>query len=56
MPLREFFTALGDFFEWTFEMLPALGNGANYFFMLVGVIYFFYWMGQMFKHKAAGEK
>ena len=56
MPIRDFFNSVGDLFEWTFELLPVLGNGANYFFMAVGVVYFGYWMSQMFKHSAAGEK
>ncbi len=56
MPLRNFFESLGDFFEATFEILPVLGNSANYFFMAVGVGYFIYWMNKMVKYNAAGEK
>jgi uncharacterized membrane protein YozB (DUF420 family) len=54
--MNEFLTALGDFFEWTFTILPVLNNGPNVFFILVITGYFFYWMGQMRKHQRAGER
>jgi hypothetical protein len=53
--MTEVWTVVGDFFEWTFTILPILNNGPNVFFSLIIVVYFFYWMVQMRKHKRAGE-
>ncbi|MCH8553788.1 MAG: hypothetical protein LAT76_01435 [Schleiferiaceae bacterium] len=55
--MTEFFTALGNFFLATFEILPALGNIPNVLFILIGFGYFGYWMAQMKKHnQEAGEQ
>lgn len=56
MPLRSFFEALGDFFEWTFQILPFLGNSVNYLFMIIMTIFTVYWFGQMNKQRKAGER
>jgi hypothetical protein len=53
--MNEIWYGLGDLFQWTFQILPALGNLPNVLFMLIMTGYFIYWMGQMFKHKKAGE-
>jgi len=50
MSWNNFVYALGDFFEWTFGILPILGNSVNYIFLALGFIFFFYWMSQMAKH------
>lgn len=55
MAWNNFIYGLGEFFEWTFGILPMLGNGFNYLIMIVMTVFFFYWMGQMSKHKKAGE-
>lgn len=42
MEFKDFVFALGDLFEWSFKILPILGNSVNYLFailMFVGVIY-----------------
>lgn len=56
MPLRSFFEGLGDFLDWTFQILPFLGNSANYLFMAVGAGLGVYWLMEMRKHQKAGEK
>lgn len=56
MPLRNFFEALGEFFDWTFQVLPALGNSVNYLFMLIIAGYGLYWFSQMNKQAKAGER
>lgn len=56
MSWNNFVYALGDFFEWTFGILPILGNSVNYIFLALGFIFFFYWMGQMAKHNREGGK
>ncbi|MFN3951675.1 MAG: DUF6341 family protein [Thermaurantimonas sp.] len=48
--------ALGDFFEWTFQILPVLGNLPNILFLLIGFVAFIYWMNEMRKHQKAGER
>lgn len=55
MQVKDIVDAIGDFFEWTFEILPVLGNIPNLIFLILGFLFFFYWMGQMRKHKRAGE-
>ena len=47
--------ALGDFFTWSFKILPAVGNGPNIVISLVITGYFTYWLMQIRKHKKAGE-
>jgi hypothetical protein len=55
MPLRSFFEGLGDFLNWTFQLLPFLGNSANYLFMATIAGLGIYWIIQMRKHQKAGE-
>lgn len=43
---NDFIYGLGDFFTWTFSILPALGNLPNYLYailMFAGVIYWLKW-------------
>ena len=56
MSWNDFVYGLGDFFEWTFQILPVLGNVVNYLFLALGFVFFFYWMGQMAKHNRQGQK
>ena len=51
MPLRSFFEGLGEFLEWTFQILPFLGNSANYLFMAIGAGLGIYWIREMRKHR-----
>ncbi|MCC5918518.1 MAG: hypothetical protein JJU02_14445 [Cryomorphaceae bacterium] len=46
---------LGDFFTWSFKILPTLGHGPNIIIALVITGYFIYWLKQIKKHKEAGE-
>lgn len=55
MQIKDVVYGLGDFFEWTFQILPVLGNGFNIVLFVIGWIFFFYWMGQMVKHQRAGQ-
>jgi len=56
MQFKDVVYAIGDFFQWSFQILPVLGNNFNFILLLIGFIMFFYWMGQMFKHYRAGEQ
>jgi len=53
--MNDLIYGLGDFFVWTFKILPSLGNLPNFLFIGVLVGYFIYWMSQMRKHSRAGE-
>jgi len=53
--MNDLFYSLGDFFVWTFKLLPALGNLPNFLFIAVITGYFLYWLSQMKKHSRAGE-
>ncbi|MCX8149383.1 DUF6341 family protein [Thermaurantimonas aggregans] len=48
--------ALADFFEWTFQILPVLGNIPNYLLLFIGFAAFIYWLTEMRKHEKAGER
>lgn len=56
MPLRTIFEALGQFFDTTFKILPAIGPLANWAIGLTITGFAIYWFTQMAKHKAAGER
>ncbi len=45
-----FFNAIGDFFTWTFQFMPSLGNIPNIALTLAGAAATIYWLGQMVKH------
>lgn len=55
MQLKDVWYAIGDFFEWTFGILPVLGNIPNLIFLIIGSVLFLYWMGQLITHRRAGE-
>ncbi len=55
MQFKDIVYALGDFFEWTFQILPFLGNIPNILFLAIGSVLFIYWMMEMRKHAQAGE-
>ena len=47
---NELIYGLGDFFTWTFKILPALGNLPNYLYvvlMFAGIIYWLRWQKQL---------
>ena len=53
--MRAFFEGLGDLLEWSFGLVKFLGNGMNILFVLIITALCVYWLGQMIKHKKAGE-
>ena len=48
--------AIGDFFEYIFDFMPAIGNKINYFFVAVIFIFLVVWTSKMIKHKKDGEE
>lgn len=56
MQVKDIVEGLGEFFLWTFEILPTLGNLPNFLFIGIGSILFLYWMSQMASHARNGEK
>lgn len=55
MQFKDIVYSIGDFFEWTFGILPVLGNIPNLIFLLIGSVMFLYWIGQMMGHARRGE-
>lgn len=56
MQFKDIVYAIGDFFQWTFQILPWLGNIPNFIFVILGFLFFFFWMSQLVKFSRAGEK
>lgn len=56
MQVKDIVYGLGEFFEWTFEILPALNNLPNFLFIAIGSVLFLYWMKEMVGHARAGEQ
>ena len=56
MQFKDIVEGLGDFLEWTFGILPVLGNIPNILFFAIGSVLFIYWMLEMRKHAKAGER
>lgn len=56
MPLRNFFEALGRFFEWTFDLVMPVGPYLNWVFGLLMAGFGIYWLMLMRKHARNGEK
>jgi tellurite resistance protein TehA-like permease len=54
--MKELTDILVDIFQATFKILPALGNGANYFFIAVIALLLIYWTGQLIKFKRQGQQ
>ena len=49
---NEIIYGLGDFFTWTFKILPALGNIPNYLYavaMFAGMLYWLKWQKDLSK-------
>lgn len=42
--------ALRDFFEFTFQYMPTVGEAVNLMFMLLITIFTIYWIVQMYKN------
>lgn len=46
----------GDAINASFTVIEMLGNNFNYMLIGLGFVLFFYWMGQMFKHKKEAKE
>lgn len=57
MTLKAIFTGLGDFMQWTFNLLEAdmVGNKLNYLLLTLGFVGFLYWMRVQSKFNAEAE-
>ena len=51
-----FFEALGEFFQFSFIILPKLGNIPNLLFFIIGLSGFIYWMIQLNKFSKTGSR
>ena len=53
--MKNLWTAIGDFFTATFEVMPLIGNKINYLYILI-IFFLVTWTVIMFKHKRNGEE
>lgn len=49
MSSTDFFWALGDVFEWTFQIFEIIGNMFNDFLLILGFLGMFYWLAKQHK-------
>jgi len=49
--MKEFVFLLQDLFEWTFQILPPLGNIPNFLFSLALFVGAVYWMKELARYK-----
>ena len=54
--MKEVFYAIGDFFGSIFEIIEAMGNTLNYFYIGVIFIFLVVWTSKMIKHKKDGKE
>ena len=54
--MKNFWTAIGDFFTATFEVMPYIGNKINYLYMIIIFLFLVTWTAIMFKHKKNSEE
>ena len=52
MSSSTFFYALGDLFQWTFQIFEVIGNSFNYACIVLGFIGLFYWLNLQKKMSA----
>lgn len=50
------FYAIGDLFQWIFQLFQYIGDIANYSFIILGFIGLFYWLNLQKKFNAAAAK
>ncbi len=57
MNMTDVFNGIGDFFQWSFNLIRCLGNGPNIFFWLLIATLFVVWLRMQIKfNKEAKEK
>ena len=54
--MKNFWSAVGDFFTFTFEFMPLIGNKINYLYILIIFLFLVTWVTMMFKKKKNGEE
>ena len=54
--MNKIWYGIGDFFEYIFNFMPAIGNKINYFYVVVILTFLVVWTLKMIKHKKDGEE
>ena len=54
--MKEVFYAIADFFSIIFNIVEALGNIPNYFYILIISVFLILWTTQMLKHRRDNEE
>ena len=53
--MNKIWYGIGDFFEYIFGFMPAIGNKINYFYVVVILTFLVVWTLKMIKHKKDGK-
>ena len=56
MTWTDIFNGLGHFFQWTFKLMEALGNGPNVIFWIIIVSLLFVWLRMQAKFNKEADK
>ena len=54
--MNKIWYGIGDFFEYIFNFMPAIGNKINYFYVVVILTFLVVWTLKMIKHKKEGKE
>ena len=54
--MNKIWYGIGDFFEYIFGFMPAIGNKINYFYVVVILTFLVVWTLKMIKHKKDGKE
>ena len=54
--MNKIWYGIGDFFEYIFSFMPAIGNKINYFYVVVILTFLVVWALKMIKHKKDGKE
>ncbi|SVD74819.1 uncharacterized protein METZ01_LOCUS427673 [marine metagenome] len=48
--MNKIWYGIGDFFEYIFDFMPAIGNKINYFYVFVIITFLIVWTSKMIQH------
>ena len=54
--MYKFWNTIGDFFEFSFNIIKSLGNTINYIYILIIFIFLVIWTYKMLQHKKNNEE
>lgn len=54
--MKNFWNTIGDFFTFTFNFMPLIGNKINYLYIVIIFLFLVTWVAIMFRHRKNGEE